>query len=105
MTTYILHTPAPLHLLHTLVASRARVAEGRTLQGEPDCFAGWFEPANTPDCLPNNLVESEDRVVVAEVADLLVSTGHQVVVTRTDRHGNDVPDEKMPSRYEVAHGH
>jgi hypothetical protein len=104
MTTYILHTTAPLFVLHLLVRPDM-TAEGRTLRGEPDCFAGWFERADSPDCLPNNLVTSDHRELIEEVAKTLLGMGHQVVVTRTDESGNDVIDEEMPSRYEMAHGH
>jgi hypothetical protein len=105
MTTFTLHTPTSPDLLRLLVAGQARVTEGRTLRGEPDCFAGWFERADSPDCLPNNLVEGEDREAIHMLASALVAEGHQVIVTAPDVDGNDEVVLDMPSNYVMAHGH
>lgn len=104
----IIHTTAPIAELTAIVGSRGNVTAGTAIKtGGPDCFAGWFEPADRSDCLPNNLVTLDDPDVAEIIALDLFNAFHQVVVTRVDDDGNDeiIEDGSMPIRYQMAHSH
>jgi len=104
----IIHTPAPIAELTRIVGGTANVIAGTAIKtGGPDCFAGWHEPADRDDCVPNNLVETLSMEIAERVAQDLYDAGYQVVVCARDSAGNDVPieDGTMPIRYQMAHAH
>jgi hypothetical protein len=102
----IIHTTMPIAELRTLVGDRGVVTLSTAIRtGGPDCFAGWREPADKPDCLPNNIVTVDSPDVAEIIALDLMNAFHQVVVTKVDDDGNDVVDEEMPIRYQMNHTH
>jgi hypothetical protein len=106
--TMIIHTTAPLAELAAFVGTRGNVTAGTAIKtGGPDCFAGWYEPADTPECLPNNIVTVDVLTDAQSIARDLLLAGHQVVVCGKDDAGNDVPieDGELPIRYQMNHTH
>lgn len=112
MTTYIVHTTAPVVRLDQMVGEGGLISAGQahTMDGNvgPDCFYGWCEPQRTEPgsgCLTHMMVTVEDEEAAKWIAATLKMLGDQVAVTYIDTVGDEVEAVGMPLAYDDAHSH
>jgi hypothetical protein len=103
--TYVVHTDAPLLPLTQLAGDRVMVRVGRTPRGFADCFYGWAEPQDRPECKDHHILLGDMDQVLIEIAEILARLGHQVVVTAPDDDGDYVHDPSFETVYDNDHSH
>lgn len=105
-----IHTSAPLIPLTQMVGGDGVIEVGKAAgTGEPDCFFGWAEVADHPDCKPHHIIWGLDDETIYWIAKTLSLVGHDVVVTAPldpdNQFGDHAVAEDMPQHYVDAHSH